>query len=288
LIGRDLAFTESGRLRAPWRLLLFLATALLCTVLVQSIVAPLLAMVAGWLGLRPRLYNWAYVLALVVAHALVLRWTYDDWAGVGLGAKARRPALFAEGAVIGVLAIGLPCVALLGVGWLRVEPAPAGSSLAAALQLLLFLAPAALWEELLFRGYAFTVIRERLGAPTALVVTSVAFAALHQGNPGANLQAVAQVAFAGVWLGGVLLATGSLYAAWMAHLAWNWTMAGAFHTAVSGLPVTVPDYRVVDAGPDWATGGAWGPEGGVGATVGMALALVYLYVRLVRRKESQG
>jgi len=288
LIGRDLAFTETGRLRAPWRLLLFLATALVCTVLVQGTVAPLVAGVAGWLGLRPSLYNWAYALALLAAHALVLRWTYDDWAGMGLGARSARPALLAEGALIGVLAIGVPSVALLGIGWLRVEPAPAGSSLAAAAQLLLFLAPAALWEELLFRGYAFTVIRERWGAPAALVATSLAFGALHLGNPGANLQSVVQVVFAGVWLGGVLLATGSLYAAWMAHLAWNWAMAAALHTAVSGLPLTVPDYRVVDAGPDWATGGAWGPEGGVGATIGMALALVYLYARLVRRKENQG
>ena len=52
------------------------------------------------------------------------------------------------------------------------------------------------------------------------------------------------------------------YAAWAAHFAWNWTMAVVFHVAVSGLPLESPGYRYVDAGPDWATGGSWGPEGG--------------------------
>jgi hypothetical protein len=53
-------------------------------------------------------------------------------------------------------------------------------------------------------------------------------------------------------------------------------MSGLLHAAVSGLPFATPDYRVVDAGPDWLTGGAWGPEGGIGAAGGMLLALIYL------------
>ena len=74
-----------------------------------------------------------------------------------------------------------------------------------------------------------------------------------------------------------------LYAAWAAHFAWNWAMAAFLHTAVSGLPFSAPDYRIIDAGPDWATGGKWGPEGGVGAVVGMLVALGFLYARWQRR-----
>ena len=46
-------------------------------------------------------------------------------------------------------------------------------------------------------------------------------------------------------------------------------MAAVFHVAVSGIPFEAPDYRYVDAGPDWATGGEWGPEGGIPAGLGM-------------------
>jgi hypothetical protein len=88
------------------------------------------------------------------------------------------------------------------------------------------------------------------------------------------------------FLGGVLVATRSLYAAWMAHFAWNWTMAVLFHTAVSGLPLESPGYRYVDAGPDWATGGPWGPEGGLPAALGMGAGMAYLFVRR-RRSPAQ-
>jgi hypothetical protein len=72
----------------------------------------------------------------------------------------------------------------------------------------------------------------------------------------------------------------------MAHFAWNWTMAAVFHVAVSGLPLEGPGYRYVDAGPDWATGGQWGPEGGLPAAVGMAGGMALLLSWRRRRTGS--
>jgi hypothetical protein len=63
----------------------------------------------------------------------------------------------------------------------------------------------------------------------------------------------------------------------MAQIAWNLNMAVLFHVAVSGYPMEAPGYRYVDAGPDWATGGAWGPEGGVPAALGMLAGVVVLF-----------
>ena len=57
------------------------------------------------------------------------------------------------------------------------------------------------------------------------------------------------------------------------------------HIAVSGLASGDPDYRVVDSGPDWLTGGRWGPEGGLAAVVAMFFVLFYLYGRYLRRME---
>jgi hypothetical protein len=76
-----------------------------------------------------------------------------------------------------------------------------------------------------------------------------------------------------------MLATRSLYAAWAAHFAWNWTMAAVFHMAVSGSGFPTPNYRVVEVGPDWLTGGSWGTEGGIGALLGMSAGLLYLFAR---------
>src|SRR5205085_10430111 len=96
------------------------------------------------------------------------------------------------------------------------------------------------------------------------------------------------VVLAGFFLGAVLLATGSLWAAIAAHLAWNWTLGAAVHAAVSGLPFAMPDYRAVDAGPDWLTGGAWGPEGGLAAGIGMISALALLRWRGASPFSSRG
>ena len=63
-------------------------------------------------------------------------------------------------------------------------------------------------------------------------------------------------------------------------------LAGVLHSAVSGVPFATPDYRLVDAGPDWATGGVWGPEGGVPAALGLVVVTAYLYLRRGRREES--
>jgi hypothetical protein len=101
-------------------------------------------------------------------------------------------------------------------------------------------------------------------------------------------ESVVLVMLAGFFLAGVLYATRSLYAAWMAHFAWNWTMAVVFHTAVSGYPMEAPGYRYVDAGPDWATGGEWGPEGGVPAGVGMIAGAGLVYLLFRRRRQPRG
>ena len=72
----------------------------------------------------------------------------------------------------------------------------------------------------------------------------------------------------------------------MAHFAWNWVMAVLLHTEVSGIPLAPPAYRVLERGPDWVTGGGWGPEGGVPAGVGMGLVIAYLLARTKRRGEQ--
>ena len=43
--------------------------------------------------------------------------------------------------------------------------------------------------------------------------------------------------------------------------------------------------RLVDAGPDWATGGTWGPEGGYFALAGLVAMTWYVYWRSTRRPE---
>jgi membrane protease YdiL (CAAX protease family) len=271
--------------------LALVAGALVAGQLVYPVVAALLHALGVsltqyyWLSLP----DWLTLAGAVLAHLLVLRAIERrPWADVGMGRDALRPRAFALGSVLGVLAIGVPSLLLVGAHQLRVLPSAPGSWVGAAAGLLAKLAPAAMVEELIFRGYPFLVLREAAGPATALGATSVLFGLAHLQNPGATVVSIGMVVLAGFFLGGVLLVTGSLWAAFAAHLAWNWTLSAAVHAAVSGLPFVMPDYRTVDAGPDWLTGGAWGPEGGLGAGVGLLAAIALLRWRAASHFLDRG
>ncbi len=271
-----------------WRLAVYLLALVAGSAVASALVYPPAAALARLAGVRPAFESWLNLAAVALAHVLVLRLVERrPLADVGLGREAARPRRLVAGLLLGTLAVGVPTALLLAAGQLRVVPGAPGSWAAAAASLVGWrLAPAALFEELLVRGYPFLVLREGAGALPALLLTSAVFGVLHAQNPGATVGSVLVVTLAGVFLAGVLLATGSLWAAWAAHLAWNATLGAGFHAAISGLDVPAPGYRVVDAGADWLTGGPWGPEGGAGAAAGMLGALAFLHLRAGRARRS--
>jgi len=288
---RQLFVTESGALRALWRILVFAAASIACFVVADAIVGPIVALLYRSIGVRGVSSEmWVETAAVFGATVVALRWVDKrPWRDVWLGRDAASLRLLLLGFAIGALAIAIPILLLIAGHWLRRAPGGNGSWAAAALRTTLFLVPAALVEELTTRGYLLSVLKEAWGWPWAIAATSVAFGVLHLANEGANVESVTLVTLAGLFLAGVLYATKSLYAAWMAHLAWNWVMAVVFHTAVSGYPLESPHYRYVDAGPDWATGGEWGPEGGVPAGLGMGagVGVVYLFARRGRQSRRE-
>ena len=230
---------------------------------------------------------WIMLAGAVVATYVMLRVQRWPWSTVGLDRGAATPKIVAQGGAIGAATIGLASLALLSIHMLQIVPTTPGSSFATAGRYALILLPAAFFEELLMRGYPFAILRRVTGWKMALIVTSVLFGLLHLGNPGADAEAILAVIVAGFFLGAIFLATRSLYATGAAHFAWNWIMAGGLHIAVSGLPAQDPDYRTVETGPDWLTGGQWGPEGGLAAVAAMFVVFFYLYGRYLRRMESR-
>ncbi len=260
-----IAYAKPYELRWGWKLVLFL----LAGFAASNIGVPLLAMTlpaASMLWLRPTLECLAVLVATRYATTSL---DTSGWRGVALGNAAWAPRLLLLGALVGGVAVAAPTGVAIASGALSFVPAPT-EPLARNLALsVAILAPAAMTEELLLRGYPFTVLRSRWGVSAAMAATSVVFGVLHLGNPGATPTAIANVVAAGVFLAGIRVVTGSLAAAWAAHFAWNWTLSGGFHAAVSGLPFGTPRYRLVDTGTDWLSGGAWGPEGSVLVAVGM-------------------
>jgi membrane protease YdiL (CAAX protease family) len=240
----------------------------------------------GKLRSQEILFQWISLASVVLATWIMLRRVDKlPWSTVGLDRAAASPQLLGKGFALGALTIGVASLILLGTGMMRIDQTLPGSWWGEAWRSTLVFLPAAFFEELFIRGYVFAVLRRAGGWKLALILTSVVFGLLHAWNPNPDAESILAVIVAGFFLGAIFLATRSLYATGVAHFAWNWVMSGALHIAVSGVPSRDPDYRVVETGPDWLTGGPWGPEGGLAAVAAMFVVLFYLYGRYLRRLE---
>ena len=292
-----LLVSPQGRLRAGWRAALFLVVLVVLVALANALLGVAIVASAD-VGESPYAARVHYLLlqagayAAVALGALAANWVMlrfvdrGSWSYVGLARRNLAARRVAAGFAAGAIAIAMPCALLIAVGWLAVSASEARmfSPPAEAALALLVLVPAALAEELMMRGYLLSALADALGRWWALLGTSVLFAVLHVRNPGMTSEALAVVALAGVFLGAVRYATSSLYAAWAAHLAWNVALGVAFHALVSGTVVAESGWRTLDSGPDWATGGSWGPEGGIAAAAGLVAAILLV----VRRPRLLG
>jgi len=276
-------YAAPGELRAPWRLLVFGATLFLAQGIAESLVGPLFTVISGAVSEPVPAYQWVMLVAVFAACVVALRSVDESpWDAIGLGDGAWRMRALSHGALLGGCAVAATTVGLLLVGALRLEHSPLLDGSVSmwrawsgtAIRLVLMLAPAAMWEELIFRGYFWNVAERAGGVTVARWSTATAFAGIHVLNPGANVFSLAAVLLAGLCLGLIRERMRSLPAAWAAHLAWNWTLAAVVHAPVSGLAFATPGYRAVLTGPAWLTGGVWGPEGGAIAILVMTVALL--------------
>jgi membrane protease YdiL (CAAX protease family) len=189
------------------------------------------------------------------------------------------------GTIAGALIVGLVVLAAALFQWVSWNPvSELGSPLGAGLTIGGVLLVAAFVEELLFRGYPFQVLARRFNPATAILVTSIAFGLLHAWNPNVQRLALINIALAGILLGVAYWRTGSLWFVTGVHLGWNWVMAVS-ELSVSGIEMSMPTFEPAVTGPVLWTGGEFGPEGGLLATIATVLGTVWMW-RLGRRDES--
>ena len=143
------------------------------------------------------------------------------------------------------------------------------------------LAVAALGETVAFQGYPFQRLIEAIGPTGATVATAVLFGAIHIYNSDASLISVLVTMFAGVLLSLAYLRTRALWLAWGFHLAWNLSMGAFFGLPVSGFTTFSTILQTETAGPQWLTGGAYGPEAGLFTFLVLVIGIIVL-VRVTR------
>jgi membrane protease YdiL (CAAX protease family) len=132
-------------------------------------------------------------------------------------------------------------------------------------------------EELLFRGYLFQTLIEGTNQYIAILASSITFGLFHLGNPNITLLAVTNIVLAGVWFSVAYLKTRTLWFPTMMHVTWNFFQGYVYSFPVSGLDWGQPSLlRLRQSGPDWITGGHFGPEGGILTTLVLIIATVFI------------
>ena len=152
------------------------------------------------------------------------------------------------------------------------------------LELFAVFVPAALNEELLFRGYPYQRLRV-LGRPAAIALSSLLFAAAHASNDDVTPIALVNVALAGVVFCLVYELRRTLWVPLALHLTWNLVSGPALGFAVSGFPERRSSLVAYSSGPEWLSGGAFGIEGSVWIGI-VQLGVIAGLIRTVARRNS--
>ncbi len=197
------------------------------------------------------------------------------WGALGWTLDGRAAIEAVSGGGLGIAVAGVAMGLMALTGGLRWVPDGAEFSLGAwAIEggrSLAWLALPALAEEIVLRGYILGATARVFGPAPALWGTSVLFGILHVSNPGAGGLAIVGVTMAGLFLGALVLRSGSVWPAVGAHLGWNWALAFLGDVPVSGLEIAdAPGFEGVP-GPDvWLSGGLFGVEASVMAVLVLA------------------
>jgi len=138
--------------------------------------------------------------------------------------------------------------------------------------------PAAVAEEIAFRGYILGTLRGWRGWPLAIGLSSALFSLAHGLNPALNWLALLNIFLAGLVFSLAVRWRGSLWLPLGFHFAWNYMQGPVLGLPVSGLTAFGVGSASRLVGPVLWTGGSFGPEGGLTVTVVVAAACLVLWI----------
>jgi len=297
---RKLFINQVGRLRSGWRLLIFACINFIALFLFTTgarILYAIAVRVAPTRAINDFLQNMIYrcvvLAAALTAGYLCARWLEGlPWRSLGLWFHPRWLRHFLVGSAIGIASLALATGIAAAGGGLRFSFS-GRAVMFSVIQTLLFTAVlfvvAALAEEALFRGYPLQTMARANLAVVGAIITSVWFAAGHMLNPNFEYGLpLVNLILAGFWFSVAFLRARSLWFPLGIHWAWNWALCSVFGLPVSGTRwVPHPLMEGFDLGPAWLTGGNFGIEGGVAATIAILVSTVLIWrVRLVSPTEE--
>ncbi len=196
--------------------------------------------------------------------------------------KSNALTQYLRGFLIGIVMFGGAVGLLALFGFVEIEQGdPSMQGMAAlggvAIVLLGWIVQGA-GEEILTRGWMMPVLSARYKPWVGIVVSSLFFAFLHGLNPNLSVIAMLNLALFGFFAAFYALREGSLWGICALHSVWNWVQGNIFGFEVSGGSFGGGSLlNLMESGPDWFTGGAFGPEGGLAVTILLLIGMAFIF-----------
>jgi membrane protease YdiL (CAAX protease family) len=217
-------------------------------------------------------------------------WAFVHWHEKRPATELRlRPLPLLLGGAGGAAMIALPIAVLFAFGVYEFVlfrgASPALLGVAAVIGI------AATLEELTYRCLLFQIVERTWGTKWALAVQAAIFALQHLGNVenggvGDAVTMLVAVTLLGLLWGTIFILARNLWVVAAHHAAWNFTIL------LSGVPLSgIEDWRKLAplesryAGPDWLTGGMFGPESSW-LVIAITTVAVWLLLRAARQRGN--
>ncbi|WP_421920826.1 CPBP family intramembrane glutamic endopeptidase [Marinifilum sp.] len=138
-------------------------------------------------------------------------------------------------------------------------------------------------EEVLVRGYILPNFMDSMNRYLALVLSSLIFTGLHLFNPNLSFLGVTNIFLAGMLLGIGYIFTKNLWFPLALHFSWNFFQGPIFGFEVSGANTETIITQSI-AGNDWLTGGKFGFEGSLLASI-LCTACIILFWYIYKKQD---
>ena len=277
---------KDGKLHPAWRAFLFIPFYFMASVFTGAIFALAFLLLSG----RPPSYQIAspYFIGIELASTagvcllvFLFRRLLDGKSFRSLGFEVREGWLkeVGLGFVLGFFLMALAFAANILAGWAKVgQLFPLLQASKVLFLTFIFLLPAALNEEIAFRGYFLQNLEEAFGTWWAVGISSLVFSSFHLLNPHFSWLAFLNIALAGLLFAFAYLLTRNLWLPIALHFSWNYFQGPVFGFPVSG--VRLPSIIALEISSEVPTfsGGNFGPEGGLIGTLATLLGLVILWL----------
>ncbi len=144
-------------------------------------------------------------------------------------------------------------------------------------------------EELIFRGAIMGAIEKEYNRKAAVLIPSIAFAAVHIAGRSLSLRSILLLMAAGTLVGVMFslieIQSGSFWNNAMVHAGWNTIILGILHTDAKPSSDSVFTY-VLDSKSELLTGGDFGIESSLVAVIAYSVVIVMAFALMAGKRHQ--